>query len=139
MSTKLVVVADSRQANFFKAVGLKIKSQLKHLEFNSDKSHVKNELREGFFSKATTSSHFFDPHTVSKDLDRLEFGKDLLKEIDKTLNEGNYDSIIIAAAPKMLSTIRKKLPTHLEKILYKEIDKDLTRNTVEEVEEVIFN
>lgn len=139
MSTKLITVADSKHARFYKASGLKIKEPIGMIRAQSLKiAHERQELRTGFYHRSSTPSHFFDPHTEAKDIERHEFSKELVKHLHNLFHQDHYKEIIIVAEPKVLGEIRKNLTTELKSLVTKEIPKDLVHSTHEEIEENVF-
>src|ERR1700722_8870043 len=139
MTKKLIIVADSKHAKFYKAIGLKLKEAIGMLHAQSLKApHKRQELRTGFYHKASTSSHFFDPHTEARNIERHEFCKEAINHLHTLYHQESYHEIIVVAEPKMLGEIRNNLSPELKKVISKEISKDLVHAKHHEIEELVF-
>ena len=139
MTNKLILVIDTKFARLYNAEGLKIKDLIS--EYTSAKfgiEHKKQPLRTGFKKQASGSAHFFDPHTETKDIERNEFSKKISEIIKGKINDSNFSQLIIIAAPKMLSLMRKHL-LKLVKIEIKGVAKDLIHATESQVAKVAFS
>lgn len=139
MGNKLIVVADAKQAEFYKAVGLKIthKENTLHLE-DVVATHKRQDLKQGFNKKGSSPSHFFDPHTEADEIERKEFGRKLTNELNILCNKEKYDELILIATPKILGEIRANLDKQLKNILTKEIAKELVGSDTVVLEQQIF-
>ncbi|MFQ3307151.1 MAG: protein required for attachment to host cells [Candidatus Midichloriaceae bacterium] len=139
MTNKLILVIDAKFAKLYTATGLKMEQMLS--KFSSDElinKHKKHPVKDGFNGHAGGSSHFFDPHTDHKDLDRNEFGKKIFEIIINETNNKNYSEIILIAEHKMLHIMRKHL-ANLKHIDRKEIAKDLVHAKDLQIEKVAFS
>lgn len=67
-----------------------------------------------------------EPHTQPvREQDRL-FAALLMQTLDDNLAAGDFDELIIIAAPQMLGDLRKAATPALSGVIVKEIAKDLT-------------
>ncbi|AIF80637.1 hypothetical protein I862_00360 [endosymbiont of Acanthamoeba sp. UWC8] len=140
MSSKLIVVADAKNAIFYKAVGLKVteqNSQINADEFNI--AHKHPPRREGFNHIGSTPSHYFDPRSEFKSLERDDFCKEVVNHIDSVCNHEKFDELIIVAEPKTLGDIRSNLNPKLKTLVTKEISKDLIHADKISIENHVFS
>ncbi|RST69971.1 host attachment protein [Candidatus Aquarickettsia rohweri] len=139
MTYKLVLVIDSKFAKIYEAEGLRLKNLIS--EYKADElgiSHKKQSLRTGFKKLAGGSSHFFDPHTETKDIERDDFSKKISDIIKSMLKEKSFSEIILIASPKVLNLMRKYI-SKISNIAVKEIAKDLINSNDEQIEKVAFS
>lgn len=138
MSNKLIIVADAKQAKFYKASGLKIMGQVEVL-LAPEPHHSKQDLRQGFNHKASTSSHFFDPHSDMLELERDEFAKTVVARAGAIFERDKCDGLIIVAPSKVLGAVRSHLTKPLKSAILKEIDKELTACNEAVLEQQVFS
>lgn len=139
MTNKLVLIIDTKFAKLYNAEGLKIRNLISEYTAGEfDIGHKKQSLRTGFKKQTAGPAHFFDPHTEAKDIERSEFSKKISEIIKSKVNSSNFSELIIIAAPKMLSLMRKHL-VKLVKIQVKEIAKDLIHATESQITKVAFS
>jgi protein required for attachment to host cells len=138
MNNKLIVVADSKHAVFYNALGIKLQGKKKTMDAKDFGIHHNTQARrEGFYHIGSNPSHYFDPRSDTKKLDRAEFAKKIVDEI--TESEGQYDQLILIADPKTLGEIRSSMPDKLTKRVYKEIPKDLVGSSEADIEDEILS
>ncbi len=139
MSKKLIVVADTKVAIFYKALGLKIKEQKSQIKAEDiGIEHNPPSKREGFFHIGSSPSHFFDPHSEAKNINREEFAKKVVDQINSLYNQERFDELIMVAEPKTLGELRSNLPHNLKSIVSKEVPKELVYVDKEEIEVQVF-
>ena len=127
--TKIILVIDAKFAKIYEAEGLKIKSLISE--------HTADEFGIDHKKQSDGDAHFFHPHTDSKEIERVEFSKRISDIIKEKINGNNFSELIIIAAPKMLSLMRKSL-AKLPKIPIKEIAKDLVQSTESQISKTAF-
>lgn len=140
MSNKLIVVVDAKNATFYKAVGLKVTEQKLHLnadEFNIGHKHPPR--REGFYHVGSSPSHYFDPRSEFKNLERKEFCKEVSNQIHEVCNQEKIDEVIIAAEPKTLGDLRDNFDPKLKQLVKKEVAKDLIHADKDEIQDAVFS
>ncbi len=136
---KLILVADGGSAAFYEAVGLKVKKLLEKIVASQiEPPHKRQDLHTGYTKKPRLPSRFYDPHNDARDIERDHFARYLVEKVsDKKAHE-----LILVAEPKMLHLLRVHL-AHLAKEMrpevIKEISKDLTQASREEIEKHVFS
>ncbi|MCH9753880.1 MAG: host attachment protein [Alphaproteobacteria bacterium] len=137
---KIILVADAKIAKFYESSGLKVGEMIKSIkaeDFGID--HSSQELHTGFAKKQNSPSHFYDPSSNPKDLNRDDFSKVILDVLVQLQKDHKYEEIIIAASPKMLGDIRDHYPKSLKNIPLRDISKDLVQSSPLEIEKIIFH
>lgn len=71
-----------------------------------------------------------DFHQLSED----RFAKEFAGQLNKAATAGAFDRILIVAPPETLGKLRAEYGPDLKKRLIGELDRDLTRHTVEDIE-----
>jgi|GEM_PF-2327364 len=143
---KIIVVVDAKHAKLYESVGFHIKKLLKVIEAEDlGIHHHTQDLKTGFSAGGRSSTpHFLDPSSDHKDLDREEFSRVIIKEIEKLHRETKIHELIIVTTAKMLGDIRAHFPKSLknvpalEDVPVREIIKDLTHSTKEDIEKIVF-
>lgn len=77
--------------------------------------------------------HAMEPHISPHDKLKLDFAKSLADGINAAESKGRFDRLIVAAPPKILGELRQKLGKGAKRKLQREIDKDLTTVSSEEL------
>ncbi len=65
--------------------------------------------------------------TDPKDLAEEQFARLIAGNLDRALQKGSFDRLILCAAPHMLGTLRRHLSENLHKLVIAEVAKDLTQ------------
>lgn len=138
LGSKLVIVSDINILRLFEAKGVKIVRQLESRKIHSDIDH--NEKKhDGYNKKKSTQSVFYDPHTQTKDIEYQESSKAASELIEKQLSSNrDYKEVIVVADAKMLGALRNNLTDKASKLVSKEIDKDMVKHNIEDIEKVVF-
>jgi protein required for attachment to host cells len=66
------------------------------------------------------------------------FATRLAADLNAAAHDGRYDHLIVVAPPKMLATLRDQLSREAMACLQAEIDKDLTRHTLADIETILM-
>jgi len=78
------------------------------------------------FSSNGSGRSAMEPRTDPVEHRETEFVKSLAANIDRKLQAGAFDRLIIVAAPIALGDIRKAISPNVKKTILAELDKDLT-------------
>lgn len=134
-----ILIMDAHHARLYEAKGKKILGKVGDFslsDFNDE--HARPERRSSYYQKQGSPSHFFDPHSEIKGIEREQFAADILERIVSYINGKDCKGLIIAAEPKMLGALRKKLAINASVKVLKEISKDLTHLDEHTLPESIF-
>jgi len=86
------------------------------------------------FDRFGGARHAIEPHMGAKQEPRRRFVKELVERLEKAHLHGDFEQLVLVAAPAVLGVIRKTLPTDLEKSVVKEIPKDVIGQSVEKIQ-----
>lgn len=75
-----------------------------------------------------------DWHRIAED----RFVQRIADDMAKDLADGEFDKLVVAAAPVALGEFRKAASVAVGKATILEIDKDLTKHSMAEIKEIIF-
>ena len=78
--------------------------------------------------------HAMEPNTGVKEEQRRRFVKEMVERLQTARVKGDFDQLVLLAAPGVLGVIRKTLNPELEKTVIKEIPKDLIGQDVEKIQ-----
>ncbi|KKB12850.1 hypothetical protein VE25_05275 [Devosia geojensis] len=125
-----ILIADGSQARVLENTGPgKGLKQVRGLDFSIPAMQAKDIMadRPGrAFSSVGTGRSAMEPKTDPVEHREAEFCKSMAEMLDKSLQKGAFDRLVIAAAPITLGNIRKALSPQLKKSVMAELDKDLT-------------
>lgn len=138
LGCKLIIVSDINILRLFEAQGVRIVKQLENYKIHSDVDHREGK-HDGYNRKKSTQSVFYDPHTQTKDIEYQESSRTAAQHIEKLLSSNsNYKEVIIVANAKMLGALRNNLNGNVSRLVSKEIDKDMVKHNIKDIEKVVF-
>lgn len=86
------------------------------------------------FDSIGSGRHAMEPNTGVKEEQRRRFVKEMVERLQTAYLKGVFDKLVLLAAPAVLGVIRKTLTADLEKIVIKEIPKDVIGQGVEKIQ-----
>ncbi|WP_193176830.1 host attachment protein [Oricola nitratireducens] len=75
-----------------------------------------------------------DWHRVEKE----RFAKDIAERLYKTAHKNGFDELVLVAPPAVLGAMRKELHKEVQDKIVGELDKDLTKHPVHEIEKLVL-
>ena len=136
----LILVADGQKYLFLRNKGdfqqpaLKVEASSEHL------GHPTHELGSDQPGRAFASSGSMrsaieqtDFHQIEKD----QFAARTAALLSKRAHAGEFEQLIVVAPPRTLAELRKHYDKAVSSRLVKEIDKDLTKNPVKEIADIL--
>lgn len=136
---KLIAVMDIHVLKLFTAEGLKIIGNVGVIDLKSGNDH-REEKQQSFHGNKNGQGSHFDPHTDVKEIDLKDASKKAIENIESYVaKNGSCKEIIIVSDAKMLGSIRPQLSGNLQKLVSKELSKDLTHHSIESIEKFIFS
>ncbi|MFN7662673.1 MAG: host attachment protein [Alphaproteobacteria bacterium] len=134
---RLIVLANHRQARLVSALGVKVKETLQCV-WNSAEAHP-HALSQSHVGheKGRADSHFFPPHTESKEVEKEQFAHHLCKEIEKIYR--SFDEVVLACEPRMMGLIKKELSHFKLLTIYKTVSLDDVEISNEDLEHKVFD
>jgi protein required for attachment to host cells len=135
-----VVVCDGRKSLIFHDAGTVIAPKLKIV----DTREQENPPTRAQGTSAPSRVHESTGHARSAleqtdwhDSTEREFLSDLAKDLDNAARAGKVRHLVIAAPARALGMIRERYTDRIRSILDREIDKDLTKLPVPEIERIL--
>ena len=86
------------------------------------------------FDRFGGARHAIERHMGAKQEPRRRFVKELVERLEKAHLHGDFDQLVLVAAPAVLGVIRKTLPTDLVHSVVKEIPKDVIGQSVDKIQ-----
>ncbi len=128
-----VIVADNVRARIFSS-----HSVLNKLQELEDFAHPEgrwsnSDLSSDVAGKSAEQQGAFTSKTSPKEHEAENFAHMLAQHLKELHNQQHYESLVLIAPPRFLGLLHGQLPTPLDKLVMKTIDKDLTTCTVEEI------
>ena len=125
-----VLIADGAQARVLENTGPgKGLQQVKGLDWAmppKQAQDIQADKPGRSFSSAGAGRSAMEPRTDPVEHRETEFVKSLAANMDRQLQDGAYDRLIVVAAPIALGDIRKAVSPGVRKSIMAELDKDLT-------------
>lgn len=132
-----VVVADGARAQVFLNSGPKtgLKSALPQalVADNRPSGELVSDRSGRSFDSTGQGRHAMEQSSDPHEHQQKIFALEIAKLLDQKRNEKAYDQIIIVATPKMLGTMRQALNKATSQLVVGEINKDLTKSSVDEL------
>lgn len=136
---RFILLADSHNALFLATEGLKITSVLGRYSLEElGLTHNRPENKEGLNYKTSAGSHFFDPHSDAKAVERAQFAHKIGAIASKIVWDEKYDEVYIVAEAKMLGELKLHLTDFAIKRITKELSKNLLKEDLDKIRAEIF-
>ncbi len=139
--TTWFVLMDGFNLKVYEAAGLDSKPTLVHEATSPVQSMAERDLSADGPGRTHdshgTGRHAMEPHTHPRDTEKANFIQDALDWLNDSEQQGGCDSLVFVAPPKVLGTIREKLPTDLKDKVVDEVPKDLINSPVKAIESAI--
>jgi protein required for attachment to host cells len=137
-STTWVVVADSSRARVFKAQSafgpLQELAALAHPEARLHVQELTSDLPgRAFDSSGLGPRHAMEQASDPKENEAMKFARQVAEYLETSQEEGKFNKLVLAAAPKFLGYLRQCLSTRVAALVSREIDKDLVQQTTEDI------
>ena len=142
MDTTWILVADRTRARIFEEVRspravqeiadlINPLGRARHSELTTD---AEGRSRS---SSLRTRAHTESPGVTADTHEAERFSHQIADYLETARNEHRYSRLWIVAAPKFLAMIRKSLSREARKLIEEEIDKDLSRSNVREIDSLV--
>jgi protein required for attachment to host cells len=139
MAYAWVVVADSARARVFSVENasgqLEPVEQLLSPEARLHERDLSSDRPGRSFDSFGSGRHSTDTATSAKDQIAANFAKELAQHLKAGCNDRSFERLVIIAEPQFLGLLNKSLPTAVDKLVSLRIDKDLTKETEQEIRE----
>ncbi len=138
MPHTLIVVADASRARLLVADRNKSTFHeiltLAHPEGRLHESEITSDLPGRTFDSHGTGRHSMEQPVSAKQQERINFAKQIARQLDEVNSKVSFDKLILIAAPAMLGLLRDNLKNEITKKVTLEIDKDLTQHSIEQIQ-----
>ncbi len=135
VKNNILLVADSAKAKIYRIKNFKVDALVKDIKASDTINvHKQQRIKDNFYHKASLQSHFFDPRSNIKQINRKNFSKEISHSLLGLYKENPFKGLFIIAEPKILGDLRQDLDPLLLNILCKEEPKDLSNLTKEQIE-----
>lgn len=135
-----VVVCDARKAMFLRNEGGAASPKLKVEQVTEAPVNPPNAEqgadRPGRIQNAvapTSATGATDWHGLAE----AQFARDTIKALETLHRTGRPGGFVLVAPPRMLAVLRQSLDGHLRPAIIAEVDKDLTKHPVHEIERLL--
>jgi len=86
------------------------------------------------FDRFGGARHAIEPHMGAKQEPRRRFVKEMVGRLEKAHLKGDFDQLVLVAAPAVLGVIRKTLPLDLANTVVMQIPKDVIGQGVDKIQ-----
>jgi protein required for attachment to host cells len=138
----LVFVGDGRKALFLRNEGdekfpsLKVAGLLKH---DNPPTREQGSDRPGrTFQRARGNRRASVATTDWHDLEEHRFARDVAGALEAAMRESEAKALVVVAPARTLAELRRAFHADVKKKIIAEIDKDLTKHPVHEIEKHVF-
>lgn len=133
----IVFVGDGRRALFLRNVGDEkfpnLKTEHVFVDHNPP-THDQGTDKPGRNYPSVGSGHSAVESTDWHELEALHFAREVGAALEKLVRERNIKSVVIAAPPRTLAELRQSFHKDVKARIIAEVDKDLTKHPVYEIE-----
>jgi protein required for attachment to host cells len=85
------------------------------------------------FDSAGQGRHAVEPRTDAKTLEEEKFLREVVRMLERGAQGGEYDRLVLCAAPRALGELRGLLPKAVQDRIAAELPKDLTNTPLDQV------
>ena len=138
MNTIWILVANQAEAQVYSANrlpgGLTLVRTLSHAE---GAAHARDLTSDGpgrVHDRMGLARHSMEPDTGVKEEERRRFVKEMVDWLKAAQLKGEFDQLVLLAAPAVLGVIRKAVAGDLAKAVIKEIPKDVIGQEIDKIQ-----
>ena len=132
-----VLVANQAEAQIYSAdrvpKNLTLVETLIHEEGAAHARDLTSDSPGRVHDRMGLARHSMEPDTGVKEEGRRRFVKEMVGRLESAHFHGDFDRLVLLAAPAMLGVIRKTLSSKLIKAVIKEIPKDVIGQDLEKI------
>lgn len=132
-----ILVANQAEAKIYSANripgNLVLKGTLTHAEGAAHARDLTSDAPGRAYNRRGPARHSVDPETGVKEEERRKFVKEIVGRLQTAHFRGEFERLVLLAAPAVLGVIRKTLSGDLIKTVIKEIPKDVVRQGPEKI------
>lgn len=132
----LIVVADGARARFFspsadaKSLRSAQRADMVSPESRTRARNLKSDKPgRGFSAGGNARRAAFEPPHDYQKLEKHRFTQELARNLEERCEQHEYDQLILVAPHRSLGELRKLLPERVQRLVCREVAKDLTNET----------
>lgn len=133
-----ILVANQAEARIYSADAvprnLILVDTLTHEEGAAHARDLTSDLPGRVHDRMGSTRHSMEPDTGVKEENRRRFVKEMVERLESSHLRGDFDRLVLLAAPAVLGVIRKTLTSKLTKAVIKEIPKDVIGQDLEKIQ-----
>lgn len=133
---KWLVIANSSVARIYKIEKKKALVEIELFEHPESRLHNRDLVSDKpgrDFESVGHARHSLEPHSTPQQLEFNLFAKELSVYLENARNNGEFESLYIAASPTLLGLLRQSLDPATAKLVKGEVDKDMTHMNPDEI------
>ncbi len=138
MKATWIVVAESARARIFAVSGIGGRLQevadLSHPESRLHNTELTSDAPGRTFDSHGEGRHAMEQASDPQEREAQAFATEIARHIDRDQREGNFDSLVLIAPPKVLGRLRQKLSKSARNALIGELDKNLVEADAKTIE-----
>jgi len=139
MDTIWILVANQAEAQIYSADripgNLVLVDTLTHEEGAARARDLTSDAPGRVHDRMGSTRHSMEPDTGVKEESRRRFVKKMVERLESAHFRGDYDRLVLLAAPAVLGVIRKTISVKLTKAVVKEIPKDVIGQDLDKIKE----
>ncbi len=143
MPTTWVIAADASRARIFRMLdrnqGIEEISDFVHQESRAKDRDLITDARGGYFVGDVGMGHSAPSRTDPAEHEADRFSKELSDYVEKARTRHEFDNLCLIAPPKFLGMMRQNLSRESQKLIDKEIPKDISWFNPRDIETYIKN
>ena len=132
-----ILVANQAEAQIYSAEripgNLVLVDTLTHEEGAAHARDLTSDAPGRVHDRMGSTRHRMEPDTGVKEEGRRRFVKEMVVRLESAHFRGDYDRLVLLAAPAVLGVIRKTLSSKLTKAVIKEIPKDVIGQDLDKI------
>ena len=138
MNTIWILVANQAEAQIYSANqlpgNLMLVNTLTHEEGAAHARDLTSDAPGRVHDRMGSARHSMEPDTGVKEEERRRFVKEMVDRLKAAHLRGDFDQLVLLAAPAVLGIIRKTLTGELAKAVVKEIPKDVIGQGMDKIQ-----
>jgi len=138
MNTIWILVANQSEARIYSADripgDLVLIETLSHQEGAAHARDLVSDAPGRVHDRMGSGRHSMEPDTGVKDEGRRRFVKEMVERLESAHVRGDFKQLVLLAAPAVLGVIRKTLTSNLNKLVIKEIPKDVIGQDLDKIQ-----
>lgn len=138
MKTIWILVADQAEARFYAtdrvAGNLTLLNVMSNEEGAAHARDLTSDAPGRVHDRRGSARHSMEPDTGVKQEGRRRFVKQIVERLESAHLRGDFERLVLLAAPAVLGVIRKTLSTELARAVVKEIPKEVIGQSLQKIQ-----